>query len=228
MSLIFNGQEYVLLSSVQLVPVMPSDTRTNMVSSHIQMNSHEFVMNPTQNIMLPSNFKFPSNFSSILRSESTVEKLTLIFVLHNFAHNFVYYVEYVGRHVLFKIPSVDDALKIGKGTKIPPTCFILFRKIIQGCVTSLGLRIQRKNLSKHVKNIWNDQKTKNPKLEEDFKLIAHMASKKFYSSRLRVKIHCQPKKIDVSEQSINNANLNNSEDPALYGLIDDLFPAIKN
>ncbi|CAG8516939.1 8763_t:CDS:2 [Cetraspora pellucida] len=205
MSLIFNGREYVVLSSVQLVPVMPSDTQTNMVSSNIQMNSHEFVMNPTPNIMFPSNFKFPSNYSSILRSVSTVEKLTLIFVLHNSAHNSVYYVEYVGRRVLFKIPSVDDALKIGK-----------------------GLRIQRENLSKHVKNIWDDQKTQNPKLEEDFKLIANTAAKKFYSSRLRLKIHCPPKKIDASEQSINNKNLNNSEDPALDGLIDDLFPAIKN
>ncbi|CAG8632154.1 24857_t:CDS:1 [Cetraspora pellucida] len=220
MSLIFNGREYVVLSSVQSVPVMPSDTRTNMVSSNIQMNS----MNP--NIMFPSNFKFPSNFSSILRSVSTVEKLTLIFVLHNS----VYYVEYVGRRVLFKFPSVDDALKIGKGKKIPPTCFILFRKIIQGCVTLLGLRIQRENLSKHVKNIWDDQKTQNPKLEEDFKLIANTAAKKFYSSQLRLKIqiHCPPKKLDAPEQSIDNKKFNNSEDPALDNLIDDLFPAIKN
>ncbi|CAG8462124.1 16460_t:CDS:1 [Racocetra fulgida] len=205
----FNCQISMVQSSNFQVSFMPSDTRIFIVPSS---NNQDLIMMDPNNqnlIMMPSN----------IVSTSTIDQLTLLFFLHNSA----YYVGYIDRHIEFEIPSVDDALTIGKGKKIPPTCFILFRKSMQSCVTSLGLRIPRDKLSKHIQKIWNDQKKKNPKLVERFKVIATSAAKRFYASNFRLKIHSPVRSIGASGQSVNSEH---SEDPALACLLKDLFPAI--
>ncbi|CAG8709226.1 40929_t:CDS:1 [Gigaspora margarita] len=161
----------------------------------------------------------PSDFEII--SQSKIDSLTLIF----YKDNLIYYVECMGRSVKFIPPTVDDALKIGGGKKKPPTSFILFRKFIQECVSSLGLRIPRDKLSKHIKQIWQDLKKKIPQLERHFQDVTRKALRQYNKFNLRIQQQTYPRSTSSDNTKIN-VNHSNADSHDINNLIHDLFPAI--
>ncbi|RIB21185.1 hypothetical protein C2G38_2078958 [Gigaspora rosea] len=154
-------------------------------------------------------------------SKSIVDQLTIFFSRKNFQH----YVECMGRSVEFILPTVDYVLNIGGGKKKPPTSFILFRKIIQDCVSSLGLRIPRDKLSKHIQQIWLDLKKKIPQLAKHLKNVTSKALRSYNNSNRKFLHQTYPKSRSSTKNTIN-VNHSNADSREVNNLLQDLFPAI--
>ncbi|CAG8487687.1 17734_t:CDS:2 [Racocetra fulgida] len=101
----------------------------------------------------------------------------------------------------------------------PQTCFILFRNVIQDCVTSLNIRIERHDLSRHASNLWNQLKQHDAHLIDEFRRVARLAAQQFYSSQIRI-INVN---IPVAIRPQTNAPIP-IDDENLQKLLRDLFP----
>lgn len=126
-----------------------------------------------------------------------------------------FYVCFRNNRVIFTIPTVRNALNNGR--RAPPTCFILFRNVIQDCVTSINLRIERHDLSKHAGNLWRQLKTVDKSLIDEFRRVARLAAQQFYSAEIRI--------INVNVPvTVKTPNINDETDfKDLQELLNDLF-----
>ncbi|CAG8567201.1 19988_t:CDS:1 [Cetraspora pellucida] len=102
----------------------------------------------------------------------------------------------------------------------PQRCFILFRNVLQDSVTSLNLKIERQDLSKHASNLWKQLKSIDIPLIDEFKRIAHLAARQFYSSEIRI-INVTVQNTSVAVQPIV---INTENDEGIQELLKDLFP----
>lgn len=107
---------------------------------------------------------------------SSVNGIDLLFTR---CYSSKFYVSYRNNRVILTIPTVRDIFNYGK--KAPQTCFILFRNVIQDSVTSLNLRIERQDLSKHCSNFWKQLKVADMQLIDEFKRVARLAAQNLYS-----------------------------------------------
>ncbi|RIB06160.1 hypothetical protein C2G38_2116771 [Gigaspora rosea] len=170
------------------------------------MATYQTIMTPYQPIMptlLPSPYSILSNIKNIV----------LQFTRCNCGQ---VYVCFRNNRVIFTIPTVRNALNNGRSRKAPPTCFILFRNVIQDCVTSINLRIERHDLSKHAGNLWRQLKTVDKKLIDEFQRVARLAAQQFYSERIRI--------INVNVPVTVNTTINDETDfKDIQELLNDLF-----
>ncbi|CAG8762941.1 37107_t:CDS:1 [Racocetra persica] len=160
----------------------------------------------------------------MILASSTCDNSTLRFVQDDVGF---YYVNFMHKNVIFEIPNINSILKNGR--RAPATSFILFRNILQTCITAMDLRIERHTLSRHACNIWNDLKRINPSLVDLFRTIARDAAQRFYSTSLRI-INVNLPIIKYQEKDAHTSPLVgqsiDQDEPALQSLLNDLFPAI--
>ncbi|CAG8456369.1 13929_t:CDS:1 [Dentiscutata erythropus] len=116
---------------------------------------------------------------------STYEDITLEFVKNNLG---CYYLKYMHTFVTFKVPNVNQVLGIRDGSTVTPNCFILFRREVRLCISSIGLRIGRAALSRHMSNIWQELRINEPDLVDSFRDVANNAARIFNDQRLRIRI----------------------------------------
>ncbi|CAG8749150.1 33400_t:CDS:1 [Gigaspora margarita] len=116
---------------------------------------------------------------------STYEDITLEFVKN---HLGLYYIKYMETFVIFTIPNVSEILNIRDGSTVTPNCFILFRREVRLCISSIGLRIGRTALSRHMSNIWQDLRINEPDLVDLFREVANNAARIFNDQRLRIRL----------------------------------------
>ncbi|RIB22061.1 hypothetical protein C2G38_2076617 [Gigaspora rosea] len=147
---------------------------------------------------------------------SSVNGVDLLFTRCDYSE---FYVSYRNNHVILSIPTERDILNYGK--KAPQTCFILFRNVIQDSVTSLNLRIERQDLSKHASNFWNQLKVADMQLIDEFKRVAKLAAKNLYSEIRIVNVNINYSVAAPVRRSIVIDAEN--DDEGLQDLLKDLF-----
>ncbi|CAG8796995.1 16530_t:CDS:1, partial [Dentiscutata erythropus] len=85
-------------------------------------------------------------------------------------------------------------------------------------VTALNLKIERQDLSKHASSLWNQLKSMDLQLIDEFKRVANLAARNFYSEIRIINVNINP--VAVHKQVINT---NTDDNEGLQKLLKDLF-----
>ncbi|CAG8585782.1 2511_t:CDS:2 [Gigaspora rosea] len=197
-------------------------------------NQSHFTINPqlqsetSINLQVSARFNLRFDASPLINilASSTIDNLTLQF---GRTYDGVYYVNSMQVCTIFNIPGIDDILKLGNGKRAPSTSFIIFRTIMQSCIISMNLRIDRCILSKHSSQIWSQLKTNDPSLVCSLRSLASDALRMFCKGNARIKMVCVPVTERIKSQEIGAhsstlvADRNESD---ITSLLNDLFPSV--
>ncbi|CAG8555890.1 10548_t:CDS:1 [Dentiscutata erythropus] len=152
----------------------------------------------------------------VVISKSTINNLTIEFV----RQNGFYFVRHLNNYSLFSVPSSQNAWIFNKA---PPSCFILFRLNIQGCLVTMNIRLERKMLSKHASNLWKGVKINDRHLENAFKSFYDAALYKFNCEQLNIRMVVPPATPQQPAAQEQSSLATNDFDNSFDGMLKDLF-----
>ncbi|CAG8583968.1 6763_t:CDS:1 [Cetraspora pellucida] len=160
---------------------------------------------------------------------STVNNVTLQLIRFDCGQ---IYLCFINNRVIFTIPTVRYLLSNGR-RRASQTCFILFRNVIQDCVTALNLRVERHDLSRHAGSLWNQLKNCDILLIEEFRRVANLAAQHFYSEIRIVNVNMNIQFMNIPVMNIpatvrpsTNIPIKINDDENVRELLKDLFAEV--